>query len=184
MTCYAKCLGISIPVLAQSILSIATQSTTMKPPSTALLRAFSPVYSQTLPWAARGCLAQQVHQKASFSSTEQRQKRNKGQQKKDPRISMPTHRTTRDIEMLTAVQSSSATTSSTASRPAPYASPGKSFPHPFTTISSYVFTAPATSATGLSTAPGNFTNATSSTPKNKPSSANTTACVMPAKPCA
>ncbi|KAK3049153.1 hypothetical protein LTR09_009572 [Extremus antarcticus] len=60
----------------------------MKPPSTALLRAFSPIYSQTLPWAARGCLAQQAQPKASFSSTEQRQKRNKGQQKRDPRIKL------------------------------------------------------------------------------------------------
>lgn len=57
----------------------------MKPPSTALLRAFSPLWqSSPMPWTARGCLAQQQTQ--SFSSTPQRQKRNKGGPKTDPRI--------------------------------------------------------------------------------------------------
>ncbi len=158
----------------------------MKPPSTALLRAFSPIYSQTLPWAARGCLAQQAQPKASFSSTEQRQKRNKGQQKRDPRISMSNlpPRMTRGIDMLRKFQSSSATISNTASLPALYASPGISFPFPppSTPVSSNAHTVPATSATGPSTAPGNSTNARSNTPKNRPLSANTTACAMPAKP--
>ncbi|KXT11641.1 hypothetical protein AC579_56 [Pseudocercospora musae] len=56
----------------------------IKAPSLALLRAFSPVVrSETLPWTARGCLAQQ--QKVHFSSTESREKR-KGNVKRDPRI--------------------------------------------------------------------------------------------------
>ncbi|KAK4495599.1 hypothetical protein PRZ48_012867 [Zasmidium cellare] len=58
----------------------------MKAPSMALLRAFAPItHSQTLPWTARGCLAQQ--QKSNFSTTEQRQARDKNRgPKKDPRI--------------------------------------------------------------------------------------------------
>lgn len=61
----------------------------MKPPSTALLRTFSPLWqSQILPSVAKGCLAQQ-QQKADFSSTRPAQARkNKGGKKVDTRISM------------------------------------------------------------------------------------------------
>ncbi|EME41150.1 hypothetical protein DOTSEDRAFT_73549 [Dothistroma septosporum NZE10] len=65
----------------------AASMTTVTTPSMALLRLFSPtIRSETLPWTARGCLAQTQQQIAHFSSTEQRQKRNKGGVKKDPRI--------------------------------------------------------------------------------------------------
>ncbi|TKA43932.1 hypothetical protein B0A54_05693 [Friedmanniomyces endolithicus] len=58
----------------------------MKPPSTALLRAFSPIWrTESLPWTARGCLA---HQKAHFSSTEQRMAKDKGRPKTDMRITV------------------------------------------------------------------------------------------------
>ncbi|KAK5715097.1 hypothetical protein LTR15_010513 [Elasticomyces elasticus] len=58
----------------------------MKPPSTALLRAFSPLWrTSALPWTARGCLAQQ---QAHFSTTEQRMAREKGRPKTDMRITL------------------------------------------------------------------------------------------------
>ncbi|KAK3679487.1 hypothetical protein LTR78_001048 [Recurvomyces mirabilis] len=51
----------------------------MKAPSTALLRAFSPLStSEAVPWMARGCLAQQQPQQAQFSTTDQRMARKKG----------------------------------------------------------------------------------------------------------
>lgn len=60
----------------------------MKPPSTALLRTFSPLWqSAPIPWRASGCLA--LQQSHAFSSTPQRQKRNKGGPKTDPRICAP-----------------------------------------------------------------------------------------------
>ncbi|TKA75479.1 hypothetical protein B0A55_04578 [Friedmanniomyces simplex] len=58
----------------------------MRPPSTALLRAFSPIWrTESLPWTARGCLAQQT---APFSSAEQRMAREKGRLKTDMRITV------------------------------------------------------------------------------------------------
>jgi hypothetical protein len=66
-----------------------TTTTTMKAPSTALLRTFSPLWRSEAPLATvRGCLAQQQQQRADFSSTPANQARDK-RNKKDPRISMP-----------------------------------------------------------------------------------------------
>jgi hypothetical protein len=63
-------------------------TTTMKAPSTALLRTFSPLWRSEAPLAtARGCMAQQQQQRADFSSTPANQARDK-KNKKDPRISM------------------------------------------------------------------------------------------------
>lgn len=65
-----------------------TSHTTMKTPSTALLRTFSPLWRSKAPVATvRGCLAQQQQQRADFSSTSANQARDK-RNKKDPRISM------------------------------------------------------------------------------------------------
>ncbi|KAI5360562.1 Putative ribosomal protein L28/L40 [Septoria linicola] len=55
-------------------------------PTMALLRSYtSTTRSTTLPWTARTCLAQ-AQPTRSFSSTEQRQKKGGGKQKRDPRI--------------------------------------------------------------------------------------------------
>jgi hypothetical protein len=63
-------------------------TTTMKAPSTALLRTFSPLWRSEAPLATmRGCMAQQQQQRADFSSTPANQARDK-KNKKDPRISM------------------------------------------------------------------------------------------------
>lgn len=65
-------------------------TTTMKAPSTALLRTFSPLWRSDAPLAtARGCMAQQQQQRADFSSTPANQARDK-RNKQDPRISMAT----------------------------------------------------------------------------------------------
>lgn len=77
--------------VSESTNPVQTDTYTMKAPSMALLRAFSPIArSEALPWTARGCLAQP--QKTNFSTTEQRQARSKNAgPKKDPRISMSCH---------------------------------------------------------------------------------------------
>ncbi|KAK5118015.1 hypothetical protein LTR62_004059 [Meristemomyces frigidus] len=58
----------------------------IKAPSTSLLRAFSPLWrAESVPWVARGCIAQQVH----FSTAEQRMARKKGMgPKTDMRITL------------------------------------------------------------------------------------------------
>ena len=58
----------------------------MKAPSTALLKAFSPVWRvEGFPWTARGCQWQQ--QQAHFATSESKMARKGKGEKKDMRIS-------------------------------------------------------------------------------------------------
>ena len=80
--------GVSSRAYQKDNTSIIHTTNTMKAPSTALLRTFSPLWRSEAPLATvRGCLAQQQQQRADFSSTPANQARDK-RNKKDPRISM------------------------------------------------------------------------------------------------
>jgi hypothetical protein len=87
--CWPKSRGIdSIAHIEKYHNQQRNHTTTMKAPSTALLRTFSPLWRSEAPLATvRGCMAQQQQQRADFSSTPTNQARDK-KNKKDPRISM------------------------------------------------------------------------------------------------
>lgn len=159
---------------------LATNVATMKAPSTALLRAFSPLcQSSSMPWASQGCIArQQTH---AFSSTPQRHARNRGGPKTDPRIGMAYSIAARwhRVADETSVNIRYHLNHPITPRPLRFS---RFVYHTTSSLTiSNSLTAPALSVTGRSTAPGSFTKISSALIANSSSANSTNRCTTPVK---